>query len=464
MNPELVETLRRFNQIHAIRFIDELDANSRWELENELANIDFELITALHASRGTAQYWTEMAQHALPPVAIRLNHAEDNPITRDEANERGAEALAADEIGMVLVAGGQGTRLGFPHPKGMLPMGPVSGRTLFQIHIDKLLAIHERYGVAVPLYVMTSPATHAETEAFLNRHDWFGYPRGARNLFCQGTMPALDIETGRLLLRARGRLAHSPDGHGGMLAALVESGSLNNLTNRGARQVFYCQVDNPLCQICDAATIGYHLLTGSEMTSQAIPKADPLQHVGNLVEIDGKIRVIEYSDLPDEVATATNADGSLRLWAGSIAVHVFDVDFLNRMSEHANALPFHLARKKVPYIDARGERVEPDEPYALKFVRFIFDVLPLAGHSIVVEVVADEAFSPVKNADSAPKATVATARQAMSEQARRRLRDAGVAFDESVAMEISPRLMDDPAALKARTAELPAVNKPLFIH
>ena len=317
----------------------------------------------------------------------------ENRFSLAEARSRGREALAAGHLGVILVAGGQGTRLGFDHPKGMFPIGPVSGRTLFQIHIDKILATAQRHGVRIPLYLMTSPATHEETLHFLAAHDRFGMAAEDLRVFCQGTMPAVDAATGQVLLEAPDRLAVSPNGHGGMLAAFAESGAMADAQDRGIRQLFYFQVDNPLVDIAGAEFIGYHILSEAEMTSQVIAKRDPLEKVGNVVDVDGRLMVIEYSDLPDDIARKTNPDGSLAIWAGSIAVHVFDLDFLRRAKDQADSLPYHFAYKKVACIDAAGRRVEPAKANAIKFERFIFDLMPSARNAIVVEVDPASAFA-----------------------------------------------------------------------
>ena len=274
----------------------------------------------------------ELAARAEPPPAFRLDAAQ-NPFTPQQARQRAEESLRAGEFGAILVAGGQGTRLGFDHPKGMFPIGPLSGKTLFQIHVEKIVAAGRRYGVRIPLYLMTSPATHEETVAFFAAHDRFGLPEEDLIVFCQGTMPAVDAQTGRVLLEAPGRIAASPDGHGGMLAALDRSGALDDIERRGIRHLFYFQVDNPLVDICGREFVGYHLLAGSEFSTQVIAKRDPLERVGNVVQVDGRLMVIEYSDLPDEAAKRRNADGSLAIWAGSIAVHVMDAALLRRLAE-----------------------------------------------------------------------------------------------------------------------------------
>ncbi len=364
----------------------------------------------------------------------------------------------------MLVAGGQGTRLGFDHPKGMFPIGPVSGRSLFQIHIEKILAVGRRYGARIPLYLMTSPATHDETVAFLARHDRFGLPEEDLKVFCQGTMPAVDAATGRLLLEAPGRLATSPDGHGGMLAAFARSGCLADARRRRLGQLFYFQVDNPLVEVCSAEHLGYHLLCGSEMSSQVIAKRDPLERVGNVVALDGRLMVIEYSDLPEEAARRRGADGSLAIWAGSIAVHVFDVAFLERMAATAAGLPFHVARKKVAHVDPSGRRVEPRQPNALKFERFIFDLMPSAAGVVVIEVDPARAFGPLKNAPGAERDTPEAVRAQMAALHRGWLRRAGVEVGDDVAVEISPLFALDAEELAGKIPSGTRIAEPTYFR
>jgi UDP-N-acetylglucosamine/UDP-N-acetylgalactosamine diphosphorylase len=341
-------------------------------------------------------------------------------------------------VGVILVAGGQGTRLGFDHPKGMFPIGPISGRSLFQIYVEKILAAGRRHGVRIPLYLMTSPATHKKTKAFFSRHHNFGLEAEDLIIFRQGTMPAVDAASGRVLLERPGQIALSPDGHGGTLAALARSGALADIQQRGLRHLFYFQVDNPLVDVCGAEFVGCHLLTDSEMSTQVVAKQHPKDQLGNVVQVDGRLQVIEYSDLPDDVAERRNADGSLEIWAGSIAVHMFAVDFLRRMAAAADALPFHIAHKKVAYIGRAGRLVKPKKTNAIKFERFIFDLMPSAARAIVVEVDPQEAFAPLKNASRAATDTPEWVRAQMVAQHRRWLRRAGAEIDDGVAVEICP--------------------------
>jgi UDP-N-acetylglucosamine/UDP-N-acetylgalactosamine diphosphorylase len=466
---QLRQMLRPVGQEHLVKFWDELDAAERRQLAGQIAEIDFDALTKLRRQYGGLARestsdetpWATLAQRAEAPPAVRLDGS-GLPCSTEEARQRGEEALRAGQIGMILVAGGLGTRLGFDRPKGMFQLGPLSRRPLFQILIDHLRAVSRRYGKPIPLYVMTSEATDAETRAFFAEHANFGLDRTQLQFFRQGAMWALDDRGDRILLEAKGRLFVGPDGHGGMLRALDRSGALNDMLARNLQHIFYGQIDNPLLQVCDPLLIGSHIATTSEMTTQVVRKRQPLEKVGNVVSIDGRVQVIEYSDLPEDVARKTNPDGTLALWAGNLAVHVFAVDFLRRMSRQTDALPFHLARKKVPYVDDHGRLVTPEKPNALRFERFIFDLLPAASNALVVEADPAEAFAPVKNADNEASDTPTTARAAMVAQARRRLTEAGVRVKDGVTVEINPLWALDAAEIRSKLPEGTVIDRPTY--
>lgn len=437
---ELLARLRPIGQEHLLAFWDDLSPGQRATLAEQIGEIDPQLFTRLRSERTASadqqrSHWTELARQAKAPAAVRLGS--DDSFSA-QARESGAAAIARGEVGMILVAGGLGTRLGFDQPKGMFRLGPVSQRSLFQIVIEQLRAVSQRCGGAIPLYVMTSPATDAVTREFLAANQNFGLRDEDVSIFRQATMWAVDEPFERILLASRGSLFLGPDGHGGMLSALARSGSLAAAGRRGIRHFFYGQIDNPLLQVCDPLLVGGHIQAGSQMTTQVVRKRDPLERVGNVVTIGNQTHVIEYSDLPPEIARQTNPDGSLALWAGNLAVHLFDREFLEAMSTQADALPFHRALKKVPVVDSTGQLVDPQRPNAIRFERFIFDLLPWAKQALVVEADPAEAFAPVKNADGEPTDTPTTARRAMIARDMRLLASAGVSVAAGVAVEVNP--------------------------
>jgi UDP-N-acetylglucosamine/UDP-N-acetylgalactosamine diphosphorylase len=439
--PALLHRLHAHGQAHALAGWDDLPAAQRAELVNQLAGIDFTEIEALY-KRKDEPHTVLPPRERIAPVPLLPAEASAEEVARGEAALRGGEVAA------LVVAGGQGTRLGSDRPKGMYPVGPVSGATLFRVHAEKVLALSRRYGRPVPLLVMTSPATHAETEAYFRAEGFFGLAEADVFFFQQGTMPAVELATGKLLLERPGRLFQSPNGHGGTLTALAETGLLADLKARGVRHVFYFQVDNPLVKVCDPGFVGRHALAGAEVSSKVVVKEQPGEKVGILAAIDGRCGIIEYSDLPADMAAEREPDGRLRFRAGSPAIHLFSVPFLERVTARGTGLAFHLARKKVPYYDvATGKQVEPDKENALKFELFVFDALPMADRWLAVETPRAEEFAPLKNATGPDSPE--TVRAAISALHAGWLAQCGVETG-GFPVEVCPLLALDAAELRAR--------------
>jgi UDP-N-acetylglucosamine/UDP-N-acetylgalactosamine diphosphorylase len=469
-DPSLLERLARHGQEHLLKWWDELGEADQVRLASEVAAIDLDQLDGLIAAHVQSDEPAAPAAERVQPIEVtRLPSTDGERTAQRHVAEQGAEALAAGEVGVVLVAGGSGTRLGFDGPKGTYPIGPVSQASLFQIHAEKIVAMGRRYGVPLPLYVMTSPDNHEETVRFFDAHDRFGL-RHVR-FFIQGQMPAVD-GAGKILLAAKGQVALSPDGHGGTIDALAAPGPdggpscLGEMRERGIRTLFYFQVDNPLVKIADPVFLGYHRDANAEMSFKVVERLFPDERLGVVVRVDGRPQVIEYSDLPAELAERRNPDGGLELWAGSIAVHVLERSFVERLAA-SHALPFHRANKKVPYLSDSGNLVEPAEPNAVKFERFIFDALPLAERSALVETARAKEFEPLKNATGPD--SPATVRQRMSDLFGEWLERAGVEVprrhDGSVpfGLEISPLFALDAAELKSRIEPGLVVEGPLYL-
>ncbi len=450
-----------------------LDASQRQQLRSELAAVDLDQLDRLvNELVKTDEEPAAPSASALVPVEVeRLPRTDSERAARRPAVARGEALLDAGQVAVVIVAGGQGTRLGFDGPKGTYPIGPVSGASLFQIHAEKVLALTRRHGAIIPLYIMTSPQNSQSTREFFQAHDNFGLEHV--RFFVQGQMPAVDRETGRLLLADQDHLALSPDGHGGTLRALAAPAPdggpscLDEMRERGVTTLFYFQVDNPLVQVADPAFLGLHAQAGADVSFKVVEKILPDERVGVVATVDGRPLVIEYSDLPDALASARTPDNTLRYWAGSIAIHVFDRAFLERLAEGGGRLPFHRAFKKVPFLDASGNRVNPDAPNAVKFEQFIFDTLPLAERWAIVETNRVVEFEPLKNAEGAESPQTVRAR--MSDLFASWLESAGAtvarAEDGSVPfpIEISPLFALNASELRARYAPEGPINGPLLL-
>jgi UDP-N-acetylglucosamine/UDP-N-acetylgalactosamine diphosphorylase len=358
-------------------------------------------------------------------------------------------------VGAFTVAGGQGTRLGFDGPKGMFQISPVRNAPLFQIFAESLLGVERRYGRRPRWYVMTSPSNHAPTIDFFRANGYFGLAADDVMFFPQRQMPAF-LPDGKIALNEPHRVALSPDGHGGSLRALSESGALEDMRQRGIEHISYFQVDNPLVKTFDALFIGLHILLNSEMSSKAVTKADDLERVGNFCLADGKLTVIEYSDLPEELAHARNPDGSRRLDAGSIAIHALARAFVERLTGAGAlaGLPWHRADKRMPVVAADGKIATPQQPNVVKLETFVFDAIPLARNPLLMYTLREEEFSPVKNATGVDSA--ATARRDLIRRAARWLAACGThvprdgAGEPMLPLEISPAYALDAEDLCAR--------------
>ena len=271
----------------------------------------------------------------------------------------GEKELKAGRVAALLVAGGQGSRLGYDGPKGCYQIGPVTNAPLFYFHARRILARSIRYGAAIPFYVMTSEANNAATVQCFEENDFFGLNPDDVFFFSQGMWPGMTKE-GKIILDQPGHIFMSPDGHGGLLAALKDSGALADMKKRGIKSVFFFQVDNPLVEIADPAFIGYHVLEKSEYSLKLCEKRDPFEKVGMPMQFGDKFRMVEYTEMTKEQCERTK-NGKLYFRFGSPAIHVFDRAFLER--EAKKAMPLHLAIKKIPYVE-NGKVVKPAEPTA----------------------------------------------------------------------------------------------------
>ncbi len=451
---ELQQTLKASGQSHLLQFREQLPAQELTALLQQIESIDFRKMNLLIEQALQKQPGNQTETLKIEPLkkVRRLPVTPEDQLQWTEAEAVGNSLLNTGRVGAILVAGGQGSRLGFPHPKGMFPIGPVTDRTLFQIFFEQLLALSNRHGVRIPYFIMTSDATHAETEQFLQEHAWFGYPADDVFLFRQGTLPAVDDRNGQILLSAPGEIAMSPDGHGGLLLALQKAGLLDEMEQRGIDYLYYHQVDNPCARLCDPVMLGLHVQEQVEVSTKVVAKREAAEKVGILAQVNGKQGIIEYSDLPAELSTAVDAEGKLLYWAGNIAIHVFNRALLQRLSDAETGLPVHIAHKKVAFLNEQSQLQEPEAPNAFKFEHFIFDAIPMAKSALVIETSREEEFNPVKNAEG--NDSPESSRQALLQRALRWFQQAGQTLPKTIRVEISPLIALEPDDLKALDTEL----------
>ncbi|MBL8999844.1 MAG: UDPGP type 1 family protein [Phycisphaerae bacterium] len=465
---ELRTRLARVGQTHLLNFTERLDAAGREALLAQIGSIDIEALPALIDG-----YVKNKPAFVLPPdigpapYYPRKADAPLRPWDRAGMEKAGTELIRAGKIAAFTVAGGQGSRLGFEGPKGCYPAGAVTDKSLFQIFAEHFVGARSRYGVRVPWYIMTSPLNHEATVGFFEQHGYFGLPKEDVSFFRQGVLPSLDIRDGRVLLAGPGEVATNPDGHGGCVKALSVSGSLADMRRRGIEHISYFQVDNPLVRPLDPAFIGLHAAapdSSGEMSSKMIPKAYPEEKVGVFCQSAGKVEVIEYSDLPMDLQKQRLPDGSLRFIAGSIAIHMMSVEFVERLANDPKfALPYHRAEKKIPCFDPEtGAPVNPTTNNGVKLEKFVFDALSLCRASIVYEADRTEEFGPIKNATGVD--SIETSKALQTERAARWLEARGVRVPRKpdgtpdCVLEISPLTATCAAELPA--AKLPASISP----
>lgn len=391
-------------QGQVFRFWETLSEVERESLLSQAEEIDLDeldnLVDTLVKTDGSQSEVDFTALEPAPYIPIPENVDTDQEW--QSAKAAGEEALKSGKVAAFTVAGGQGTRLGYDGPKGTFPVTPVKGKSLFQVFAEKIQAARNRYSCSLPWFVMTSDVNHEATVAFFEEQSYFGLEAGSVRFFRQGRMPAVDY-SGKIILESKGSIAMSPDGHGGALRALERSGSFRAMVDEGIEILSYFQVDNPLVQPVDPFFIGFHLKSGSTLSSKMLPKAYEKEKLGHFCVLDGVSQVVEYSDMPDELCALRDADGQLSFRAGSIAIHVISLDFARSLVAPGSSisLPFHRADKKVPFVGEDGVPQKADTPNGVKFEMFVFDSIPFATNPIVIETTRLADFSPVKNAEGA---------------------------------------------------------------
>ncbi len=430
---DALRLLSENGQEHILKFWNDLTAEEQAALLGQISSLDFHQIKRMQAMLGDV-HSSDSASEVSPAPVIELEGE-----ALSEARAAGENLLEAGRVGVILVAGGQGSRLGYDGPKGAFSIGPISGATLFEIHVRKVAALERKYGKSVHLYIMTSEANHESTLACFEAHDYFGISRDSVHFFVQGMWPALS-EDGRIILDSPGHIFMSPDGHGGILSALAREGMISDMRARGIAVLYYFQVDNPLVDVADPAFIGLHSLNDADISLKVIAKRDANEGLGVVVERDGRHAMVEYTELTETQKHATREDGQLLFRYGSPAIHVFSLDFLEK--EALSDLPLHVAHKKVPVCSEEGETVKPAEPNAYKFEKFVFDALPDADTVVNLVSRREDEFSPVKNAEGSD--SPATAQADMSAKFGRWLNAAGASFPSNADGTPSVRIEIDP--------------------
>ncbi len=426
---ELLGVLEKYNQNHLIEHLLKLSESEKSIFIRNLKNVDFRLLNSLYSEFKLGKKIELSLSEIEPPDIIPYPRTEEEKRRENEAKIVGESLLKERKVACLLVAGGQATRLGSPYPKGLFPITPVKGKTFFQLFSEKILALSRKYSTEIPLLIMTNPETKEQIEEFFERHHFFGMRRENVIIFDQEVLPVLDMD-GKLIIKNRTEIFLSPNGHGNSIKRIYDLGILEALFERGYRYLFYFQVDNPLVRIADPAFLGYHILSGADVSLKIVRKEREDEKIGLYLKISGRPAIVEYSDLSMDIASIRDRDGNLLFWAGNAAMHVFSIDFIKRLNLQGFTLPYHSAIKNA-YLGKDGEELK-----VIKFETFVFDSLRWTERVCAVEILREEEFSPVKNREgpSSPD----TARRDMSNLFRKWLALCGIDLPKDIRCEISP--------------------------
>ena len=387
---EVERKLKRYNQEHLLDYYNNIqDENLKNKFEKQLENIDYELIDSLY-------------KKTTIPIKEDIGNVE--PIDYwdkerlggkyDFYENIGIEAIKAGKLAAVTMAGGQGTRLGHNGPKGSYDIGLDSHKSLFELLCDGLKEMGKKYEVEIPWFIMTSEENNEDTIEFFKKNKYFGYEKNV-HFFVQGQLPMVDTE-GKILIGENGLIKEAADGHGGVYESLVKSKMIDKMKEIGVEWVFIGGVDNCLVRMVDPVLMGLAIYKNVTGAGKSVVKANPKEKVGVFCRKNGRPNVIEYSEITDEMAEATDAAGELLYGESHILCNLFNLEAIERMG--SNPLPYHSAFKKATYIDKDGNKVVPDSPNAYKFEAFLFDAFGELDDMVILRVKREEEFAPVKNA------------------------------------------------------------------
>lgn len=400
---QIYTLLQEQDQLHLLKYYEELEPDRQASLLEQISAIDWNLI---HMVEQKPVSETEAEKKIEPLGAMELSEIEQR---HDEFEAIGLEALRAQKTGAVLLAGGQGTRLGFDKPKGMFNIGVTRPLYIFECLINNLMDVVKQAGAWVPLYIMTSQKNHEETTSFFREHDYFGYDPEYIHFFRQDMAPSVDYN-GKVLLEAKDRISLSPNGNGGWFSSLCRAGYLEDMHKKGIEWLSVFSVDNVLQRINDPVYVGAVLASGCDCGGKVVRKASPEERVGVLCKESGKPAIVEYYEMTDDMRLLRDENGNLLYNFGVTLNYLFR---LKRLEEiRTQKLPVHIVEKKIPYINEKGEEVKPETPNGYKFEELVLDMIHMMDSCLPYEIVRENEFAPVKNREGVD--SVDTARELLT--------------------------------------------------
>ncbi len=390
-----VEILKQNNQDHLLELFSKIDEKTKTKIIEQLENIDFEQLKELY---GESNRDNEKAIKGI--IIEHIPFVDKYKLNEDEykdLEEKGTDIIKQGKYAVVTMAGGQGTRLGHKGPKGTFKINvKPEPKYLFQIIAENLQKVNEKYGITLPWYIMTSTENNEKTVQFFEEHNCFGYPKQNLKFFKQGDLPLLN-EEGKLVIDENYNIKMASDGNGSIYKAMKREGILEDMKKRGIEWIFIGAVDNVLLNMCDPVLIGLTMKEGNEVGSKSVVKANPHEKVGVFCKKDNCPAVIEYTELPEQMAEETDEEGELLFGESHIMCNLYSLKALEKIAEQR--LPYHSAHKKANYIDNQGNLIEAKEPNAYKYEAFIFDGFNYFDNLSILRGKREEDFAPVKNAE-----------------------------------------------------------------
>ena len=388
---EVVQLLKTYNQEHIIKLLNKLEEKQKQELIEQINNIDFHQIMELYEN---TKKEIEIKENKIEAI----EYLDKEKLTKNEKerlDELGERVIVSGNYAVVTMAGGQGTRLGHTGPKGTFKLDVYGkGKYLFEILAENLKDANKKYNKIIPCYIMTSRENNDQTQEFLEKNNYFGYDKNNVMLFEQGEMPLVNTE-GKMLIGKDLKIKEASDGNGGVFSSLRKTGMLSDMKERGVKWIFIGGVDNAILKMADTTLLGLAIDKKVEIASKSVVKANPHERVGVFCKMNGHPKVIEYSELPEEMAEEVDNNGELKYGESHIMCNLFTIDAVEKISKEP--LIYHSAFKKNSYIDEEDKEVIPDEPNSYKFEAFIFDSFELFDDIAILRGKREDDFAPVKN-------------------------------------------------------------------
>lgn len=445
---ELRSSLATHGQEHLLSFWSELSSDEQNSLVNDISSVDFKSHNDSFKKCMCKEFKSSQVDNDdLEPLP---KEATESVFSCSKQNEKwtniGLKEISEGKVALLLMAGGQGTRLGVPYPKGMYNVGLLSGKSLYQLQAERVLRQEklaaDMYGLskAITWYIMTSEHTKKATVDYFRSNGWFGLSEENVVFFEQEMIPCTSLE-GKMMMSSKSSIARAPGGNGDLYRAMGTAGVLQDMIQRDIRSVHCYCVDNILVKVPDPLFIGCCLDRESDCGAKVVSKAYPTEAVGVICKCNGKWKVVEYSEISPETAHKTGPDGRLLYHHGNICNHYFTREFLRRVIEEKESdLIHHVAKKKIPFVNASGEMIVPEKVNGIKMEKFVFDVFKFSNRFTVLEVARNEEFSPLKNPPGTNKCSPEICLNDLSDLHKSWIQKVGGTFSDDGICEVSPLL------------------------